>query len=301
MKICAACSQELPKEKFSKKQWQSRQQRRCKECIAANQEVQLEAPANNNDDAPLMSSADAELNRAWTDEDLFKEPPPRAECPICLLTLPLSVGEVTYQECCGKNICSGCFYADAAENNIRDICPFCRAPAPTSNGEYIERIKKRVEGGDASGMRSLGCKYLRGSFGLPQNIEKANELWLRAGGLGSPAAYGSVGNSYCTGRGMESDEQKAKYYYELAAMMGEVPARHNLGVLEKREGNVDRAVKHYMISAGAGLDKSLKAIRGAFLNGHATKDDFEKALRAHQASNDEMKSDQREAAKQLKG
>jgi hypothetical protein len=32
------------------------------------------------------------------------------------------------------------------------------------------------------------------------------------------------------------------------------------------------------------------------MNGHATKDDFEKALRAHKEANDEMKSDQRDAA-----
>ena len=58
-------------------------------------------------------------------------------------------------------------------------------------------------------------------------------------------------------------------------------------------------MKHWMIAAGAGLDESLTAIRVCYLDdGHATKDDFEKALRAHQASTDEMKSDQREAAKQ---
>jgi hypothetical protein len=51
-----------------------------------------------------------------------------------------------------------------------------------------------------------------------------------------------------------------------------------------------------MISARAGLDESLKEIRNCFVNGHATKDEFEKALRAHKESKDEMKSDQREAA-----
>ncbi|KAL7539272.1 hypothetical protein ACHAWF_006359 [Thalassiosira exigua] len=41
MKICAACREELPRESFSKKQWQLKQsQRRCKECIDANREVQ---------------------------------------------------------------------------------------------------------------------------------------------------------------------------------------------------------------------------------------------------------------------
>ena len=46
---------------------------------------------------------------------------------------------------------------------------------------------------------------------------------------------------------------------------------------------------------GGWNDKSLKNIRECFLNGHATKDVFEKALRAHKESKDEMKSDQRAA------
>ena len=52
-----------------------------------------------------------------------------------------------------------------------------------------------------------------------------------------------------------------------------------------------RAVKHWMIAAGAGVDESLTAIQECFLHGHVTKD-----LRSHQAAKDEMKSDQRETA-----
>mgnify|MGYP000184238260 CR=1 FL=1 len=55
-------------------------------------------------------------------------------------------------------------------------------------------------------------------------------------------------------------------------------------------------MKHWMIAAGVGVDKSLKEIQKGFMNGHVTKDEFEKALRAHKESKDEMKSDQREAA-----
>ena len=61
------------------------------------------------------------------------------------------------------------------------------------------------------------------------------------------------------------------------------------------------AVKHWMISAAAGWDESLNFIQKGYLNGRATKDDFEKALRAHQASKDEMKSEQREAAARFYG
>ena len=51
-----------------------------------------------------------------------------------------------------------------------------------------------------------------------------------------------------------------------------------------------------MIAAGSGYDLSLKAIRQGFMNGLVTNDDFEKALRAHKAANDEVKSEQRKAA-----
>ena len=59
---------------------------------------------------------------------------------------------------------------------------------------------------------------------------------------------------------------------------------------------MNRAVRHWMISGGGGCDDSLKEIRECFLKGYATKDDFEKSLRAHKESADEMRSEQREAA-----
>ena len=132
--------------------------------------------------------------------------------------------------------------------------------------------------------------------GLPRNFRKANELWLRAGELGYATAYNNLANSYFHGRGVERDMEKAKYYYELAAMMGSVRARHALGCLEGSAPH-DRAVKHWLISAGAGYDNSLVEIRQCFVKGHATKDDFEKALRAHKEAKDAMKSKERDEAR----
>lgn len=40
-------------------------------------------------------------------------------------------------------------------------------------------------------------------------------------------------------------------------------------------------MKHFMISAGAGDDESLKVIREGFMKGGVTKDDFEITLRVH--------------------
>ena len=74
------------------------------------------------------------------------------------------------------------------------------------------------------------------------------------------------------------DKKKAIHYYELAAMGGDVCARNSLGILEKRNGNMDRALKQF------------------FMSGHAKKDDYEKALRVYQAYLDEIRSDQRDEA-----
>ena len=59
---------------------------------------------------------------------------------------------------------------------------------------------------------------------------------------------------------------------------------------------MNRALKHYMISAEGGDDISLKQIQKLYTNGHATKDDYAKALRAYQAYLIEIKSAQRDAA-----
>ena len=203
--------------------------------------------------------------------------------------------ETNYRACCGKRICAGCTHADKTENN-RTICPFCRTPAPTSEGEAIESLKERAGGGDAIAIFQLGCYYERGVYGLPQNYDKAMELYLRAGELGYAVGYFNLGAAFDRGEGVRRDDKKAQYYYELAAIGGDVTARYNLGALEKNAGNMNRAVKHWMIAAGAGYDDSLKQIRECFVNGYATKDDFEKALRAHKHAKDEMKSDQRDSA-----
>ena len=229
------------------------------------------------------------------DEALFKQPPPRDECDICMLLLPLNASEQKYQTCCGKVICVGCIHA-AFEADDRELCPFCRTPEDASEEEWIERMKKRAKGNDARAIRNLGGYYNRGALGLPQDYNKAMELWLKAGELGCMSSYSSVAAAYYDGEGVEMDMGKAKHYWELAAMGGHVTSRHNLGFAEQEAGNVDRAVKHWMIAARAGHDLSLGKIRDCFTNGHATKDDLEKALHAHKEARDEVKSDQRDAA-----
>ncbi|KAL7523841.1 hypothetical protein ACHAXR_000357, partial [Thalassiosira sp. AJA248-18] len=117
------------------------------------------------------------------DEAIFKTPPPKDDCPICFLRLPLCQSEIEYQSCCGKSLCIGCVYADEFERAAAD-CPFCRTPIPTSEDGLLERIKTRVEANDILAMHYLGHQYFFRGNGVPQDYKKALELWNRAAKLG---------------------------------------------------------------------------------------------------------------------
>ena len=170
-------------------------------------------------------------------------------------------------------------------------CAFCRTPRSTSGEKTLKRLRKRVEINDPSAIYNLGCCYDDGGIGLPQDYSKAIELWHRAGELGV-----IIGGFYALGTGVERDVEKARHYLELAAINGDDTARYNLGILEKRECNMDRALKHFMIAVECGHVDSLEQIKELYTNGHAKKDDYTKALRAHQTYLVEIRSDQRDKA-----
>jgi len=272
MKICAACCIDLPREKYSKKQWHTKKyKRRCAACIDSNQGCTL------------------------FDKALFQQPPRKEDCPICFLRLSSLGAGSKYSACCGKTICNGCIHA-VARMDKEEKCPFCRSPSPASNEEVIKQVKKRVEASDAQAMTNLGGFYDEGLYDLPQDSAKAVELWRHAAELGNAFAYHNIGYAYFDGRGVERDEKKAVHYYDLAAMGGDILARQCLGILEKRSGSTDRSLKHFMIAVEFGSKDSLEHIKQFFMNGHATKDDYEKALRVYQAYLDDSKSAGRDEA-----
>jgi hypothetical protein len=79
------------------------------------------------------------------DEALFKDPPPREECPICMLPLPLNANQSSFKYCCGKLICGGCIHAMVIDDIKKDkeleehLCAFCRTPETSSDEEKIRR------------------------------------------------------------------------------------------------------------------------------------------------------------------
>jgi len=233
--------------------------------------------------------------RELFDLKLFAHPPAREDCPICMLPLPFGI-ECTYMSCCGKYICTGCVC-----NLTRAVCPYCNTPTPRDIEEQIKRSFERIDKfNDANAMANLGVHYKLGENGFPINYSKAAELFQRASELGSAEAHKNLGILYHFGEGVERDTKKAVHHWQAAAMMGNEGSRYNLGIIEENDANFDRAMKHFMISAKCGHDDSLQKVKEGFMMGRVTKTDFEVTLRAHKASQDEMKSDQRDSIRRRK-
>ena len=242
------------------------------------------------------------------EEKLFEQPPPLEDCPICMVRLPTLVTAQTYMVCCGNLICSGCLHAvqttvlksrrrEADRRKGIVLCPFCRVPSPTTDEEIIKRYEKRIKLNDAMAIFNRAGHYAKGQIGMPLDHVKALKLWHRAAELGCAEAYSCIGIAHDLGRGVEVDAKKAKHYYELAAINGDVQSRYNLGVDELRAGNPYRALKHWMFAVKDGSSNSLGGIKSMYERGLiVTKEDYDKALRSYQAYVDDIKSTQRDEA-----
>ena len=66
---------------------------------------------------------------------------------------------------------------------------------------------------------------------------------------------------------------------------------------ELESGNYDRAVKHYLIAAKMGHNRSVEKIKEMFMAGAATKEQYAEALRGYQDAVEGMKSHDWEEAK----
>jgi hypothetical protein len=229
------------------------------------------------------------------DKKLFTQPDSccYGECPLCFLPMPLNVGlsRSLFYSCCSKTICYGCEYANDKSNGHQSDCPFCRE-IPLGDDEGLRRMMKRIEdANDSTAMTQVGTeRYNEGDY------DGAFEYWTKAAEFGHLKAHHNLGVAYDRGEGVEKDKEKEVYHYEIAAIGGHPGSRFNLGNNEERNGNMKRAVKHFIIAANLGHIKSMRALWRHYSHGNITKVDLEVTLRTHQAAIDAMKSPQREEA-----
>lgn len=104
---------------------------------------------------------------------------------------------------------------------------------------------------------------------------------------------------YYNGEGVAKDAKKSTHYFELAAKLGHVLARHQLGCFDYVAGNYERAFRHYVIAAKGGNNTSLLATKDGFVRGKVTKDQYAEALRGYQESQAQLSSNSRVAAANL--
>ena len=98
---------------------------------------------------------------------------------------------------------------------------------------------------------------------------------------------------------MTIDKKKAKHYYELGAMNGDIRSRLEVGGLEGQAGNIQRAYKHCLLAARAGHANALKLVKEGYKVGFVTKEEYSNTLREYQKSQDEMKSEARDKVANL--
>ena len=247
------------------------------------------------------------------DEALFKDPPPKEDCPICFLPMPtkliccVSLPTATissvpiydfakaneelakkameqYYPCCGKSICRGCVHSLDQSGN-EDKCPFCNSERDKTEEERVQEIMKRVEANDAASICVLANSYHHGLNGFQQDQTKAMELYARSADLGFSMAHFILATIYYKG----GDMKKAKFHFEAAAMAGHDVARDMLGCFEAKSGNIDRAVKHWSIAASAGNFFAMNALR------LFSRESIDSTLAAYNSACAEMRSDARDA------
>ena len=266
-------------------------------------------PIMMNDDTDTLSD---DINKNISDDKLFQDPPPKEDCPLCMQPVPYAIGlcdvGTTYMPCCGKSICEGCVVAAheaMIEGELNPLCPFCRIRLPRSNDvnrTKLKQCKQRMKLNDASAFYTLGIAYHHAGWGLPVDDEDSMKWLNKAADLGHPDSLYSIANAYYEGQhGVDIDRNKAIQHYKLAAIGGHEKARYNLGVIEENDGNMDKAMKHYMIAAKSGINEALKEVREGYKNGHVTKDEYANTLRAYQASVNEMKSVERDRVLGMRG
>ena len=256
--------------------------------------------------APIFNDGLREAASEWHEEALFKSHCPTDDCPICFLPLPFEMNKISLRSCCGKILCLGCIWGVAQEGSETNTCPcpFCRAEPYKSNDEYLQWLTKLIKKKHTLALTQLGSHYYVGHLGLTRDPDKAFKLWTEAGEEGGDHgnAYYHIATSYFDGMtgifdGMTGKEfHKVQYYYEKAAIQGDVQSRYLLGKIEKTLENKERSAKHFILAAEAGHQEAMTAVMESFKNeeGQITKDDLTQLLRKHHETKSSMESEARE-------
>jgi len=182
----------------------------------------------NNEEPAVRTTALAKANAVNDDR-----PDWRGTCAICIDRLPVGDGTQTFYSCCCKSICTECS-RKCREYDTR--CPLCRAPAYKSDAEWVSRMQKHVDKGNADAQRMLGDAYSEGGMGLKKSLKRMFQLYERAAAQGQAQGQAQLGHCYYKGDGVKLDLKTAAHWYRRAAEQGFPNAQYNLGRLCHGQG-----------------------------------------------------------------
>ena len=150
-KSCGACCEALPKENFSKKQWEHKKQRRCKVCVASNQNHHR---AMATTAALAQTATNAKANKYATGN---KKKGRKAK-PVCAASQQarynLSTGD--YEASLASRICSWCGKSEETKQfqtcgGCKNIC-YCSSACQTAAWpehklvcEQMKQVRKDVK------------------------------------------------------------------------------------------------------------------------------------------------------------
>jgi TPR repeat protein len=152
-----------------------------------------------------------------------------------------------------------------------DRCPLCRAPATKSDAEWMRRLQKHVDKGNAEAPDVLGTEYRDGGMGLQQDYKRAFKLFERAAAQEHAEAMNNLGTCYDRGQGVKIDHKAAAQWFQRAAEQGYPNAQANLGGMfyagKGVEQSYDEAVR---LAAAQGFPDALYNLGACHGNGRGT-------------------------------
>ena len=164
--------------------------------------------------------------------------------------------------------------------------------------DKIKRLEELVKQGDADAMTRLGFMYDSGQ-GVPQNFEKAKELYEQAANLGNAGAMNNLGTMYYFGQGVPRDYSKAKEWFEQSAILGNDVAMNNLGTMyyfgQGVSQDYSKTKEWFEQSANLGNAGAMKNLGIMYEYGEGVSQDFEKAKKWYEKALKEGLKDAKES------
>lgn len=157
-------------------------------------------------------------------------------------------------------------------NSLLVVAPVVAQPAkPEVTKEDVKRMERLAESGNARAMFNLGVYFENGRGGLPVNYTQALYWYEKAALAGDLGAQYNLGLMHAHGRGTPKNPKEALYWFKRAAEAGDAQSQYNLAVMYDQGHAGDRgrleATHWFKEAAERGHAKSQYTLAVMYLNG----------------------------------